>query len=87
MQRAHLSKFRLLPVLSVLTLKVWLTCAQAMGHGIPDKMNRAGLLQVSWPFSILWRFYSFYCLFEECFSWGMLFISVQFGKTPFGIIK
>lgn len=66
MQRAPLSMFRLLPVLSALTLKLWLTCAQAMGHGIADTMNRAGLLQVSPPFSILWRFYSFYCLFEEC---------------------
>lgn len=43
----YLSRFRLLPLLSVLILNLWLACAKAMGHGIPHNMNRAGLLQVS----------------------------------------
>lgn len=87
MQRAHLSKSRLLPARSVFTLELRLTSGQAMGHGISDNMSRAGLLQVSWPFYILWRFYSFYCLFEECFSQGILFLCVPFEKSLFRILK
>lgn len=41
--------FRCLPLFSAFTCcrGPWLTCARAMGHGTPDNMNWAGLLQVS----------------------------------------